>query len=143
MATYAQALGKIGAAVPRHLVADAEIPVLPGPQRQGDLSIWPTADVGYKVDESQLRPVPDTGVQVVVGEATGNTHWLHAGFDSPGVTWYRIDDGSVRLGVVVVPDGQTAELIHTEEHGANAISAGTYVIHGKRELADQIRRVAD
>lgn len=32
---------------------------------------------------------------------------------------------------------------HTDEHGANAMGPGTYVVRGKREEADAIRRVAD
>lgn len=134
--TYGQALDKIGVTIPGHLLADAEVPVLTGVQAQGDLLIVP-AEI-----EADWKPVPNTGVQVVVGEATGNTHWLHRGFDSPGVMWARIDDG-LRLAAVMVPDGQSAELIHSDEHGCNAMGPGTYVIHGKQELADQIRRVAD
>lgn len=136
--TFAQALEKIGATVPDHLVADAEVPVLTGPQAQGDLMVVPIASAG-----ADLVPVPDEGVQVVVGEATGNTHWLHRGFDSPDVMWARIDDGSLRLAVVSVPAGQTAELIHTDEHGANAMGPGLYAVHGKREQAEEIRRVSD
>lgn len=142
-ATYREALDKIGVAVPGHLVADAEVPVLTGPQRQGDISIWPVAHVGFTIDTSKLSPVPDNGIQVVRGEATGNTHWLHRGFGSPGVAWYRIDNDPIRIGVIHVPAGQTAELIHTDEHGCNSMGPGTYVLHGKREMADQIRRVAD
>jgi hypothetical protein len=135
--TYGAALAKIGVSVPDHLVADAEVPVLTGPQAQGDLLIVPTTPP--VVD---WQPVPPQGVQVVVGEATGNTHWLHRGFDSPDVRWARMDNG-LMLAAVLVPEGQTAELIHTDEHGCNAMGPGTYVIHGKREMADQIRRVVD
>jgi hypothetical protein len=56
----------------------------------------------------------------VRGEATGNTHWLHQGFDSPGVRWADAVDG-VRLGYLRVPKGQSALLLHTDEHGANGI----------------------
>lgn len=169
--TYAQALEKIGAELPPHLVADAEIPVLTGPQAQGDLLIVPIdkpldpamgsglyriSDLCQRVlsimatrNEAALlaryQRVPDEGIQVVTGEATGNTHWLHRGFDSPGVKWVRTEDGpdNLRIGIVIVPDGQTAELIHTDEHGANAIGPGSYAIHGKREQAEIIRRVLD
>lgn len=135
--TFADALAKIGVSIPEHLVADAEVPVLTVPQSQGDLAIVPT-----QLDDADWKPIPQAGVQVVIGEATGNTHWLHRGFESPDVQWARLDDG-LRLAAVKVPDGQSAELIHTDEHGCNAMGSGTYVIHGKRELADQIRRVAD
>lgn len=143
--TFAQALDKIGVTIPDHLVADAEVPVLTGPQGQGDLMVVPAGMDDYPARDAVLEPVPPAGVQVVVGEATGNTHWLHRGFESPGVRWSRVtrsrDD--LVLAVVQVPQGQSAELIHTDEHGANAMGPGLYVIRGKRELADEIRRVAD
>lgn len=136
--TYAQALDKIGVSIPAHLVADAEVPIISGlPQAQGDLIIEPVDDPGYA-----WADLPTSGIQVVVGEATGNTHWLHRGFDSAGVKWARLDTG-LSLVAVLVPDGQSAELIHTDEHGANAMGPGCYVIHGKREQADEMRLVAD
>lgn len=136
--TYADALAKVGASVPEHLVADAEVPVLTGPQAQGDLLIVP-------VDKliGDLVPIPAEGVQVVFGEATGNSHFLHQGFDSPDVAWMRVDDGSLTLARLLVPEGQSAQLIHTDEHGANGIGAGLYEIHAKREIRDEITRVQD
>ena len=86
--TYGDALAKIGVTIPDHLVADAEVPVLTAPQAQGDLLIVPAGVSGI-----DWRPVPEDGIQVVVGEATGNTHWLHRGFESPDVCWARLDDG--------------------------------------------------
>lgn len=135
--TFKTALDKIGVTVPAHLIADAEVPVLTGPQTQGDLMIIPIS-----THRAKLAPLPAKGHQVVVGEATGNTHWLHRGFDSPGVEFARVDKG-LTLVVVRVPEGQTAELIHTDEHGANAMGPGLYAINGKREQADEIRRVVD
>lgn len=135
--TYEEALTKVGVTVPDHLIADAEVPVLTGPQAQGDLLIVPTDRSTVK-----LLPVPDEGVQVVFGEATGNSHFLHRGFDSPGVLYARVTDGQC-LAVVAVPAGESAQLIHTDEHGANGIGPGLYEIREKREQADQIRRVTD
>lgn len=143
--TYAEALSKIGVSIPDHLIADAEVPVLTGVQAQGDLIIVPAALDDFDITKLTLESVPEKGVQVVVGEATGNTHWLHRGFDSPGVMWVRVTQSrdNLVLGIVHVPEGESAELIHTDEHGCNAIGPGDYVIRGKQELADQIRRVAD
>lgn len=135
--TYEQALTKVGATVPDHLIADAEVPILTGPQAQGDLLIVPIAGT-----KAELLPVPDAGVQVVFGEATGNSHFLHRGFDSPGVTYARVTVGQC-IAVVSVPAGESAQLIHTDEHGANAVGPGLYGIHEKREQADEIRRVTD
>lgn len=135
--TYAEALTKVGATVPDHLVADAEIPILSGPQAQGDLLIVP-----IDATKADLSPVPDEGVQIVFGEATGNSHFLHRGFDSPGVEFARVTTGQC-IAVVKVPEGQSAQLIHTDEHGSNGIGPGLYGIHEKREQADVIRRVTD
>jgi hypothetical protein len=111
-------------AVPEHLAADAEVPVLTGLQAQGDLLVVPVpAPRG-----ARWEPLPAGGHQLVRGEATGNTHWLHQGFDSPGVRWADAVDG-VRLGFLRVPPGQSALLLHTDEHGANGIGPGTYAVH--------------
>lgn len=139
MHTYETALALIGVSVPDHLIADAEVPVLTGAQAQGDLLVHPVKSLPRG---ATATVVPDGGVQVVHGEATGNTHWLHRGFESPGVAWARVDSGQV-VGYVVVPAGETAQLIHTDEHGANGIGAGVYAINRKREQADVIRNVAD
>ena len=135
--TFASGLAKIGVTVPDHLIADAEVPVLTGPQTQGDLMIIPIT--GHP---AELVELPAAGHQVVVGEATGNTHWLYRGFDSEGVKFARVDEGLTAV-VVFVPEGQTAELIHTDEHGVNAMGPGLYAINGKRELAEEVRRVTD
>lgn len=135
--TYGEALAKVGVSVPDHLAADAEVPIITGAQAQGDLLIVPIESTTAK-----LAPIPDAGVQVVFGEATGNSHWLHRGFDSPGVEFSRVQNGQ-QIGVLRVPDGQNAQLIHTDEHGSAGIGPGLYGIHEKREQADQIRRVTD
>jgi hypothetical protein len=148
--TYGAALDLIGTTLPDHLVADVEVPILTGPQTQGDVGIIPAGLLGDRVDTVGEFPVGTAGVQVVVGEATGNTHWLHG---DPGVMWARAVDededdddgfeGSLVIGYVTVPDGAAAWLIHTDEHGCNGIGAGVYALTGKREQADVIRRVAD
>lgn len=135
--TYADALAKVGVSVPDHLVADAEVPILTGAQAQGDLLVIPIESTNAK-----LTTIPDTGVQVVFGEATGNSHWLHRGFDSPDVKFARVSSGQC-IAVLHVPDGQNAQLIHTDEHGSAGIGPGLYGIHEKREQADVIRRVTD
>ena len=128
----------VGAGVPEHLAADAEVPILTGPQAQGDLMIVPLSGLG----DTAWRPVTNAGIQLVQGEATGNTHWLHPGFGADRVSWavvsddqqwgHPIDPDTV-LRLVRVPDGQSALLIHTDEHGANGIGPGTYAICRKRE----------
>lgn len=143
MLSYTDALNKVGVSVPNHLEASAEVPVLTGPQAQGDLLVFPSAKT---FADDEWETVTPKGVQVVVGEVTGNTHWLHCGFESTGVMWHRapVDPDSVVIGYLKVPAGETAMLIHTDEHGANGVGPGTYAIHGKREqVKERARRVAD
>ena len=45
----------------------------------------------------------------------------------------------VRLGFLRVPPGQSALLLHTDEHGANGIGPGTYAIHRKRTYVPRSR----
>lgn len=124
--------------VPDETIADLEVPVLGGPQRQGDVLILPRAAL-TAAERTQAQAVPARGVPVVRGEATGNTHLLHA---EGTVLWSERSKGLL-LGVVEVGEGATAFLIHTDEHGANAMAPGTYELHGKREQRDEIARVAD
>lgn len=142
--TYAEALAKVGVTVPPHLIADAEIPVSSEPQAQGDVGIFPAGEIlpASFLDTLEFTAVPDAGVKVVFGEATGNSHWLNRGFESPDVKFARVDRG-LTVMVVSVPEGQTAQLTHTDEHGAFTLGAGVFALNGKREQADQIRRVTD
>jgi hypothetical protein len=117
-------------------LADLTVPVLTGPQRQGDIGVWPTSMIGNPTVPDG-DPIPREGVTVVRGEATGNTHILHG-----DGTYARVDEGIV-LGYLTVPPGGEAWLIHTDEHGANGIGPGCYRLTGKREMADEIRRVVD
>lgn len=128
--TYEQALTRHNVEIPAHLEAQAEVPVLTGLQRQGDLIIAPIRSNG-----NPLRPV-GAGVQVVRGEATGNTHWLNG---DDGVAYTRVGDAVI----VSVPECATAVLTHTDEHGANAMGPGLYRISRQREQADEVRLVAD
>ena len=134
MNTYAEILNAHDIEVPAHLVADAEVPVLTGMQRQGDVIVLPTR----AGEVTGLVPVPPEGVVVVRGESGGNTHLLVA-------------DGNVRfakrgvgadMGTLVVDEGAVAYLSHPE-HGAQGIGAGTYYVRRQREQADVIRLVAD
>lgn len=157
MHTHAQVLDRLDISPPDAALADIEVPVIVVPQRQGDIAIVPfefiDPDCGERIvvrgplssaERAGLTPVPVEGVAVVHGEATGNTHILMADHGCE-VLWARSDSfgGGVSLGVVEVPEGATAFLVHTDEHGVNAMGPGAYVLHGKREQADEIRRVAD
>lgn len=140
MTTLQTILDRVNVTAADRSLADIAVPVLTGPQRQGDVMIVPRARLGA-AERGAMTVVPSAGVPVVRGEATGNAHILHA----DGVVMWApsTDRVGVRLGVLHVADGAVAWLIHTDEHGANGIGPGTYILTGKREQADELRRVAD
>lgn len=138
MSTYGTLLSAHGIAIPEHLEAEAQVPVLTGPQAQGDLLVVP-------VERTQLgagQPVPQGGYQVVRGEAAAHTHWL----DGLGPVSYAPNNGRLDglvLGELTVPGGSVAYLTHEDEHGSNGIGPGRYEIRRKRQQADEIAYVDD
>lgn len=135
--TLAAVLDQAGVSSLGVLDAQIDVPVLTGMQRQGDLLIVPAPSAS-----PATTPVPAEGVVVVAAEsANRNTHSLH-GFDGP-VCFDRAVGRGQTVGTLTVPDGSSAYLVHTEEHGANAFGPGTYRIVRQREQADEIRMVAD
>ncbi len=127
---------------PDETLAALDVPLLTTPQRQGDVGIFPRANLSAAERKSAVV-VPPEGIAVVRGEATGNTHMLDAVVGD--VLWiaHPQTGSEVRLGAVCVPEGGEAYLVHTDEHGANGLAPGTYWLHGKREQAEIARRVAD
>lgn len=123
------------------LDAQVDVPVLTGlAQAQGDLIILPRPN-----KPAATTPIPTAGALVVRAESSGgNTHSLHS-WDGPACYYERAlaSSSGLVLGMLTVPDGATAYLVHTEEHGANAFGPGTYEIRRQREQADEIRMVAD
>ena len=140
--TYTEALARHGVTPADLALAEIEVPVLCGPQRQGDVLILPRPAVGA-AELTTFTLVGADGVRVVAGEATGNAHILDA--VQGDVFWLRGRPTAtdLTLGVVHVAAGGVAHLVHTDEHGCNGVGPGTYRLTGKREMADEIRRVAD
>jgi hypothetical protein len=123
-----------------HLDREVDVPVLRGPQCQGDLLILPAPE-GQAVPGEPIS-VPTEGVPLVRGENGGNTHSLVA--DGP-VMWAPAPrrSGSLDVGVIIVPDGATAFLAHPEHAYAGIGGPGQYVVRRQREQADEIRAAAD
>lgn len=120
-------------------IADIEIPVLNGVQRQGDVLVLPVDDGLFS---AATAPVPAGGTPVVRGENGGNTHTI---FAADGPVFCDTDAASttnLRVAVLSVPDGSTAYLGHPE-HGYMGIAPGSYEIRRQREMAEQMRMVAD
>lgn len=140
--TFAEALGRHNITAD-DVLAGIEVPVLTGPQRQGDVLIVPRPALGA-AERQAMTTVGSNGVNVVRGEATGNAHILDAvQGDVLWVSHIATSADDLTLGVLHVPAGGVAHLLHTDEHGCNGIGPGTYVLTGKREMADEIQRVAD
>lgn len=140
MTTLGDILNRAGLDTLGILDAQIEVPVLTGlPQRQGDLIILPRPN-----KPAATTPIPRPGVQVVRAEASANTHSLHS-WDGPTSYFDVCDPGptGLVLGVLTVPDGATAYLVHSEEHGANAFGPGTYELRRQREYSGEWRQVAD
>lgn len=115
---------------------EAEIKVLTGNQRQGDVFVLA---VTTRHEGTPLGK----GVVVVRAETNqANTHSLHGdGLWEPNAR--AADPSELVQGWLTVPAGGEAFLIHTEEHTALGIGAGTYEIRRQREYTGEWRRVAD
>lgn len=125
-----------GVTVTADWAADVDIPVLTGLQRQGDVLIVPSPHV-----KAAATPVPATGTPVVRGESGGNTHAIHA----DGKVFVDVREASVAsllVAVITVGEGATAWLAHPE-HGFLGIGTGTYEARRQREMAEELRVVAD
>jgi len=121
-------------------IAEVEIPVLSGIQRQGDVLVRPLT-----IDDKGLRaatPVPATGTPVVRGENGGNTHAIYAADGPVLCDTLAASTTDLRVAVLSVPEGSTAYLGHPE-HGYMGIAPGTYEIRRQREMGEQMRMVAD
>lgn len=146
--TYAEVLTRLDLEVPDNLVAELEVHITtwPTPTRQGDVGVFARSPLGAAEREGMIKVTP-LGIAVVQGEAvTGsNSHILHVIDADQGVLWrtHNGQPGDVLLGILHVPEGAVAYLTHTDEHSTTGIGAGTWTLRAKREMADEIRRVAD
>lgn len=122
--------------------ADLDIPVLSGPQCQGDVSVCPIDLYGTTPTFGDPVAVTGAGVEVIRGGAMNNAHTLRS-LDA-GVVWRPVvfSGEGVALGELTVADGAQCFLEHSE-HGFNGVAAGTYVVGRQREQAEAVRMVAD
>jgi hypothetical protein len=104
-------------------VTDLDIPVLQGPQRQGDILVLPLTDDARRGQHAPT-PVPAEGIAVVRSESTGHAHTLI------GEGTWTVAVRSADLGVLHVT--VTAYLVHPE-HAALGIGPGRYLLRRQRE----------
>jgi hypothetical protein len=134
MTVLGDVLNRAGVSTLEVLDTQVDVPVLADVhQRQGDLLILSRPHL-----LAARTPIPTAGVTVVSAESSArNTHSLHS-WDGVGCFYDTRPDGLV-LGVLTVPPGSTAYLVHTEEHGANGFGPGTYEIRRQREFTGASR----
>ena len=126
---------RTGVTVLDHIDPTGEVPVVSAAAAQGDVSILRVTT------RPATTPMPSR-VDVVRGEAGGNTHSLHP---SGNCFWDGHAERSVTdltLGTLTVPEGSTAVLAHPE-HGFLEVAPGTYRIGRQREYAGEWAYVAD
>lgn len=117
---------------------ELDVPILSATQRQGDVLFRllnePRSDHGTEV--------PDTGILVVAGETTGgNSHILH---NLNGTShWAPTPNEDLIQGILTIPDGAAAVLIHTDEHNTLAFGPGVYEVRRQREFRGEWEMVAD
>ena len=124
-----------GVAVLDHIDTSADVPVVTTAAAQGDVSV-------LRVTTAMATAHMPARVDVVRGEAGGNTHSLHP---SGPCFWDAHTARSVTdltLGTLTVPDGSTAVLAHPE-HGFLEVAPGTYRVGRQREYAGEWAYVAD
>lgn len=130
--TLADLTQRTGLDVLGHLERQLTIPVIDGPQAQGDLIVIP---LGYLADitimpTAHWREVPGTGIEVLRAGAGGNSHTLVA---DPGTCRWStgiLDRTGLALGALTTTSA--AYIIHPE-HGGSGIAPGSYLIRRQRE----------
>jgi hypothetical protein len=121
-----------------HLERQVAIPVLDGPQAQGDLIVLPHAMVRPVTTHpwATWRPVPPGGVELVRGEAGNNPHTLVA---DPGVCERTLGvHDPLGLGIALFTNTAPVYLIHPE-HGGSGVAPGTWLVRRQQEAGFQRR----
>jgi hypothetical protein len=117
-----------------HLDTDVEIPVIDGPQAQGDLIVIPAEwvpEVTFR-GTTTWRDVPTAGIELLRGGAGGNAHVLVA--DEAAGRWTTDLFDPTRLAIGRLEATRPVYLIHPE-HGGTGIAPGAYVIRRQRQSA--------
>jgi hypothetical protein len=135
MATTSEMIQATGVDVVTAQDVDIDIPILTGVQRQGDVLIRPA-------EVKATTAVPATGTPVVRGESGGNTHAVYAADGPVFCDTFAASPGELRVATLSVPEASTAYLGHPE-HGYQGIAPGSYEIRRQREMAEEMRMVAD
>lgn len=132
--TLADLTARTGLDVLDYLDQSVSIPVIAGPQAQGDLIVIPLTVLGDEVTTTEWSRSVDVrrnGLELLRSAAGGNPHTLVA--DGGICSWTARVDDPRGLALGILDTRVTAYLIHPE-HGATGIALGRYVIRRQREL---------
>ncbi len=115
-----------------HLEREITVPVLDGPQAQGDLIVLPMAMVPVVTafPWATWRSVPWRGVELVRGVAGNNPHTLVA--DEGTCRWTNGVRDPLSLGIAIVENTAPAYLIHPE-HGGSGVAPGRWLVRRQQE----------
>lgn len=115
-----------------HLEREITVPVIDGPQAQGDLIVLPLSMVPVVtvLSWASWRPVPRHGVELVRGVAGNNPHTLVA--DRGTCQWTNGLRDPLGLAVAVFGNATPAYLIHPE-HGGTGIAPGRWLVRRQQE----------
>ncbi|HEX3786156.1 MAG TPA: hypothetical protein VHX38_41455 [Pseudonocardiaceae bacterium] len=128
----AQLLDRTGLDVLDHLEREVTVPIIDGPQAQGDLIVIPFDLLGTVTLRpwSGTRAVPAEGVELVRGVAGNNPHTLVA---DPGTcTWTTGLRDAVGLSIGMFANTAPAYLIHPE-HGGSGVAPGRWLVRRQQE----------
>ena len=126
-----------------HLAREITVPVVDGPQAQGDLIVLPMAMVPVVTVGSWTtwRSVPWRGVELVRGVAGNNPHTLVA--DDGTCRWTDGVRDPLRLAIAAFENTAPAYLVHPE-HGGTGVAPGRWVVRRQQEYGrDRRVLVAD
>lgn len=146
MATVTDLAAQTGITPLDHLDLEVEIPVLDGPQSQGDVRIRRLGTIPAVTvrEDAEWAEVPPAGITVVDGGDGGHAHVLTPCLGAAEPVWWTTDvDDTEDLAVGAVKAEEPCYLYH-QEHGGTGLAPGVRVIRRQREQADMQRRlVAD
>lgn len=128
----AEILARTELSVLDHLERELTVPVLDGPQAQGDLIVLPLSMVPVVTTNAwtNWQSVPRHCVELVRGVAGGNPHTLVA--DAGTCRWTGGFTDPLRLGVALFENTAPAYLIHPE-HGGSGVAPGRWLVRRQQE----------
>ena len=115
-----------------HLEREVTVPVIDGPQAQGDLIVLPLSMMAVVTVGSWTywQPVPRQGIELVRGVAGNNPHTLVA--NGGACQWTRGFRDPLRLGVALFENTAPVYLIHPE-HGGSGVAPGRWLVRRQQE----------